>query len=583
MKPIDNEIIYQIYPKSFQDTDGDGVGDLQGIIDRMGYIQSLGVTAIWLNPIYLSPQVDNGYDVKSYYAIDPLFGDMEKLEELIQTAHDYGLKVLFDMVLSHTSDQHRWFQEAIKGPENPYRDYYIWEDPKSDGGPPSNWGSFFGGSTWEKEPYGDQYYFHLFAKEMPDLNWENPAVRQEMIDVAKFWFEKGIDGLRLDAFIHIVKEPGFPDAPYGKPSEWVVADEYFANLPKVDEYLEEFSGAIREEYPDAYILGEAASALPERALGYTLPKGKKADSIVSFRYFPTDSLPEDSHLPEAVQSKQLNIREFKQTMSEWQRIVGSKSDLTLYWNNHDLSRMVSRFGEEENYREESSKMLATLMYLQQGTPVLLYGEEIGMKNLEWDAMNPEAMEPLEKAAENLSETGLCEDELRRRLISQDTIASRGAMQWNQQAYAGFSTAEPWSGVNEEEAYTVEDQENQPDSILSHYKELLDLKKTDLFTNGSYRMLVTSEKVYAYLRETEDEQALVVCNFQDAEETVTFEKLKEKETDTLLSNGEVTLQDGELTLSPYASIVMDIKEIREPVLMNGKEVMNGHSSIVPSSR
>lgn len=553
-----SEIIYQIYPKSFQDTNGDGVGDLRGIIQRLDYIHSLGVTAIWLNPIFQSPQVDNGYDVSDYYTIDPLFGDMETMEELIHSAHDRGLKVIFDMVLNHTSSQHKWFQEALKGRDNPYRDYYLWKDPKPDGSPPNNWSSFFGGSVWEKEPNGDQYYLHLFDKEMPDLNWENPKVREEMVDMARFWLSKGIDGLRLDAFIHMAKEPEYPDAPYAKPGELIQAEEYFANLPDIDMYLREFAHSIRQEFPDAYLLGEAASAIPERALDYTLPRGEACDSVVSFRYFPMKPVEKESVLPWGAQSEVLNKREFKKTMAEWQRIVGSASEPTLYWNNHDLGRAVSRFGDEA-YREASSKMLATLMYLQKGTPVLLYGEEIGMRNVEFDALRPAVQVSLQKQVDQLRHWGISEKEAKKMAVAQNVIASRGAMQWEEETHAGFSTDRPWSGVNNDAAHTVSAQAIRPDSILSHYKKVLELKKTEVFMDGAYRLLVAPESVFAYLRWTDTQTALVVCNYQPNEETVMFDELAEEPHAVLLANGEHRLQDGKLTLSPYASVVFEWKK------------------------
>lgn len=552
------EIIYQIYPKSFLDTNGDGIGDLNGVLAKLDYIKELGVTAIWLNPIFESPHVDNGYDVSDYYTVDPQYGGMQVVEKIIDEAHKKGLKVLFDLVLNHTSSSHKWFQEALKGLNNPYRDYYIWQKSLDEYGCPNNWQSFFGGSVWEKDPKSDEHYFHLFHKKMPDLNWKNKDVRDEMVKVAKFWLNKGVDGFRLDAFIHLAKAEGFPFATYAEPNELIIAEEFFANLPEVDEYLREFAASIREDFPEVYLLGEAASASPERAVDYMSPKGKACDSVVSFRYFPMDTLNVDPRIPKKLQEGHLDIYQFKRIMGEWQRKVGSVRELTLYLNNHDMPRAVSRFGDIKDFRNESSKTLATMMYLQRGVPVLLNGEEIGMKNLELTRWEGTRIDSIHKIYEELIENGLTKEEAKDFLASKSINSSRGAMQWTDELFAGFSTTEPWSGVNNEAKYNVKAQEQSEESILTYYKQLLRLKKSDLFTYGSYEMLITPKDCISYRREYRGTQAVVLCNFAKEQRDVTLSSIDEYEMERILEVGDVVQKQNHFQLSPFSSIVLKTK-------------------------
>ncbi len=376
-------IFYQVYPRSFKDTNGDGIGDLKGIISRLDYIQLLGVTAIWLNPIFSSPQIDNGYDVSDYYTIDPIFGTVSDAVELIEEAHKRNLKVIFDLVVNHTSDQHVWFQEALKGPDNPYRNFYIWEDAKQGGHLPNNWVAIFGGSVWEKEPVGDQYYFHLFKKEMPDLNWDNPEVEKAILDIGKFWLNHGVDGFRLDAFIHMDKLDDFHEVEMENGEELVSAQKINAFLPNIKNYVQNLSMDLRKVKEDIFILGEAASANVDLAFEYTNPESDMCNAVVSFLIFPEDETMKDPRLPFNMQSSRLNKKAFKEVMVDWQTKMDPYGGPVLYWNNHDMARVVSRFGDVEHYRDNSSKMLATLMYLQQGIPFIFNGEEIGMRNLHY--------------------------------------------------------------------------------------------------------------------------------------------------------------------------------------------------------
>lgn len=546
-------IVYQIYPKSFKDSNHDGIGDIKGIIDELDYIKNLGVNTLWLNPIFISPQIDNGYDISNYYAIDPIFGTEEELELFIKEAHKRELKVVFDFVLNHTSKQHPWFQEALKGPENIYRDYYIWERPKVDNGLPNNWASFFGGSVWEMDDKSGEYYFHLFDKEMPDLNWENVEVRHAMLHIAKYWLSKGIDGYRLDAFIHMAKADlslNVPDTPEGEPA---IAEEYYANLPKVQEYLAEFIGELRKIKPDIFILGEAASATSELAKEYTDTNRNQCDTVVSFRYFPERVVEKNDKVPESLLTKELDVSAFKGTMAEWQEALAGERYPTLYWNNHDMPRLVSRFGNDDTYRDESAKMLATVMYLMRGLPVLLYGEEIGMKNLvSHDVSDFQAPEAVSYYKDMLAK-GINSKEALARLSSVNKEASRGGMQWTKEANAGFSTVSPWSGVNEEQLYNVREQSQDKESILSYYQALLRLKKESLFSEGAFELLPTSDASIVYRRFTEAKEALVIANMTGKNCSIEVD-VSLKEYEIVLSNL-TSNSDNLKELQPYGVIVL----------------------------
>lgn len=549
-------IVYQIYPMSFQDANGDGIGDIRGIIQRLDYIQSLGVNMIWLNPIFKSPKVDNGYDVADYRDIDPQFGTLQDAEELLHEAHRRGIRVMFDLVLNHTSDQHPWFQEAIKGNDNPYRDYYLWADGR-DGGekPPNNWQGFFGTSAWKREPYNGQYYMHLFAESMPDLNWENPKVREEMRDIAYFWLEKGVDGFRLDAFIHMAKKEGYPalDLPEG---EMGLAEQYYANLPQVKDYLEWFITSVRERFPETYFVGEASSATPELASQYVNKDNTACNSIISFRYFPMDESMKDSRLYGGLQKSRLRIGDFKKTMQRWQEAMPDSILPTLYWNNHDMARVVTRIGDDGQHRENSAKMLAALMYLQRGIPFIMNGEELGMKNLEItqikDFRAPEAHAFYSKARS----LGYDEEWILDQLQQTAKDASRGAMQWDDTEYAGFSTVKPWSGVNIEPHYTVKAEIQNSYSVLNFYKKMLDLKRMYLFIEGDFRLLDTQDEFYVYERNWKGEQAMVVCNMTpDWREFQLPEMEREGYRQMILSNFNVRYENNVVRMGAYGVAVI----------------------------
>ena len=542
----DHAIIYQIYPKSFQDSNDDGIGDLNGIRKRIPYLQNLGVNAVWLNPVFVSPQVDNGYDVSNYFAIDSHMGTMEDMENLIKDLHKAGIHIIMDFVLNHTSDQHPWFQDAIKNPDSLYRDYYIFAG--HDNKQPNNWGSFFGGSVWEPDPAGTgQSYFHLFDKRMPDLNWKNPEVRHAMLEIAEFWLKKGIDGLRLDAFIHIGKAdlrqnyPAMDDKP-------VIAEPFFANLPQVQEWMRPFCEQIKEDYPDALLLGEAASASVNLAVDYTNKRNHLMDCVITFRYFTEDDSKIDKSYSAQYQPKELDLTAFKQNQVVWQQTLADISQPTLYWNNHDMARLATRIAKTST----QAKSLAMLMYLQRGIPIIYYGEELGLKNLHFtsvDQFEDQTVAPWIKEAQK---AGISRDAAFAMVSDTHKLPARGPMPWNDTENNGFTSAKPWlNGISQDDV-TVANEVNSDNSMFTFYKNMLNLKKEKLFQDGTYYMISTGKDSYVYQRDLGNESAIVAVSLSNKKISIDLPEVYIKE---LLKAGEYQLTNGKLTLMPYAGVVL----------------------------
>ncbi|MDF3263665.1 alpha-glucosidase [Lactiplantibacillus plantarum] len=507
-----NQVIYQIYPKSFQDSNEDGVGDIQGIIQRIPYLKSLGITTIWLNPIYVSPQVDNGYDVSNYYAIDETLGSMADVDLLIKRLHIEGMHLIMDFVMNHTSDQHPWFKDAIQHPHGLYRDYYLWANAKGDGYP-NNWGSFFGGSVWSIDPgTTDQYYFHLFDRHMPDLNWHNPEVRNSMLEIAKYWIEKGIDGLRLDAFIHIEKANFNQDVPNDS-NKPVIAEEFYAHLPRVQTYLKQFCAQLRAIKPDIFILGEAASASPELLMEYSRPVNGECDAVITFKSLVDKVENPDIKLPTTFQLKQLDIEGMKRQLAAIETKLADVSLPVLYWSNHDMARLASRYASK-CYRLQSLKCLATMLYLQRGIPIIYYGEEIGMQNLSQEQPTDFCDQTVIEFYKQALKQGYSHDDTMRMLNHTHKIPARGGMQWDlQQTNAGFSEHVPWlDGTTI--AVDVATEQTDPHSLLSYYRTLIKLKKTELFTDGIEIIENTTKGVFQFTRQLGRSVAVVTCNLTD---------------------------------------------------------------------
>ncbi|WP_063515790.1 glycoside hydrolase family 13 protein [Schleiferilactobacillus harbinensis] len=552
----DNAIVYQVYPKSFKDSNGDGIGDLAGITQKLDYFTQLGVNTLWLNPIFQSPQVDNGYDVSDFYAIDPQLGTLADFKALVAAAHARGLRIVLDMVLNHTSDQHPWFQGALQGPDNPYYDYYIWADGH-DGQKPNNWGSFFGGSVWTQHPtVADRYYFHLFERRMPDLNWRNPQVRAEMIKVAKYWADLGIDGLRLDAFIHLAKADLHQNYPTDGAAP-VVAEGMFANLPAVQPYLGEFVAGVKADHPDLFILGEAASATVNLAADYTRPNANMADAVISFRYFPTKPRSKRDKVPMDYQPQSLDWLSFKQVMTDWQQTLLPPRRLTLYWGNHDMARLATRVGSHR-YPQRSAKSLATLMYLQRGLPVLYYGDELGLSNGTLASLAAFGDPTVTAFADAAKAAGWSAGRILENVNATHKLTARAPLPWSDGVGHGFSTVAPWLAVNQN-GTPVSQQMADPDSVWHHYQQLFALKQQPLFTSGAWQLQNWAPWLFAYTRTLANETALVLVNTTDTKHTVTLPSAWAGEPKQQLTVGTVQQAADQLTLSPWSSTILTIKQ------------------------
>ena len=549
-------VVYQVYPKSFQDSNGDGYGDLNGIRQRLPYLKELGIDVIWLNPIYASPQVDNGYDISDYKAIEPTLGTMEDFDSLLAEAHEMGLKIILDLVVNHTSDQHKWFLEAKKSKDNPYHDYYIWKDEV-----PNNWGSSFGGSTWEYVPEVDQYYLHLFAKEQPDLNWDNPAMRQEVYDILRFWLDKGIDGFRMDVITLISKDPAYPDGPVIQNKAY---GSYYAGCatgPHVHEYLQEMNREVLSKY-DIMTVGEAPHTSADEAMDYTGADRGELNMVFHFDHMHLDYDENGKYARNRVK-----LTDLKQVFTEWDEKMNACGGWnSLYWSNHDQARAVTRFGDESpKYREVSAKMLGTALHMLQGTPYIYEGEEIGMTNAFFDKIEDyrdvEALDIFKDFTERKGFSAKDTLELLR-LKSRDN--ARTPMQWSMEKNAGFSEAEPWIAVNDNyKTINAEASVKDPKSVFSYYKKLVQLRhEVPVITDGVYKLLdADNEKVYTYLRKNEDETLLVICNF--TKETIDYpvgDFVEATQGTLLISNYDDAPRQyaDAIELKPYGAYVYEIK-------------------------
>lgn len=490
-------VVYQIYPKSFQDSNGDGFGDLQGIIKRLDYLETLGINAIWLSPVFKSPQADNGYDISDYRDIDPTFGSLDDMEELINEAKKHNIRIMMDLVLNHSSNEHRWFKEAKKSKDNPYHDYYIWRDG-DEGVPPSDMKVCFGGSAWEYVPEIGQYYFHQFLPEQPDLNWENPKVRRAIYDMILWWMDKGVGGFRLDVIDQIAKEPD---------------KRITINGPRLQEYFKELS---RETFQkgDLITVGEAWGADTERAKLYSNPDGSEFSMVFQFEHIGLDQ--KDGG--EKWDLAPLPFKKLKKIMAHWQNELYNCGWNSLFWDNHDLPRIVSRWGNDREYRVESAKMLAILLHGMQGTPYIYQGEELGMTNVQYDIEDYKDCEIINMYHERL-EKGYSKDEIMKSIYAKGRDNARTPMQWDDSANAGFTTGTPWIKVNDNyDKINAKSQVDDPDSIFSCYKKLVQLRKDyPVFVDGKFTLLLEDdENIFAYSRKNEEKTMIVVCNFFDKE-------------------------------------------------------------------
>lgn len=514
-------VVYQIYPKSFQDTNGDGIGDLQGIIRHLDYIHDLGATVIWLNPIYASPQVDNGYDISDYQSVHPAFGTLDDFRQLLDEAHRRGIRVILDMVLNHTSDEHRWFQESKKSKDNPYRDFYIWR-PAKNGKEPNNWGNYFyegRGSAWEWDETTQEYYLHNYSKKMPDLNWDCPAMRQEIYSMLRWWCDLGIDGFRLDAINRLQKPKGLPDstrpcAPPVNPYGYIVDREMCANQPGIHDLLKELNREVFSRY-DIMTVGETGNLTSVKALPYIHEDSHEINMLFHFE------IAKNAHL--------VSVPEYKDIQKRWADVIRQGGWSTQYLTNHDSPRQISRFGNDREFRVESGKMLAMLSHTQPGTIYVYQGEEIGMINVNFPSIEYYDERYTVGKYHSMVEQGVDPKEAlaQLKMMSRDNV--RTPMQWSSEQFAGFSDSKPWLSVNP--TYTeinVQAAIADPASILYTYKQLIALRKEHpVMVYGDYCPVMEQyENVVAYTRAYEGEKWFMIFNFQAAPQEIEFpEELK----------------------------------------------------------
>lgn len=502
-------VIYQIYPRSFMDSNGDGIGDIPGIISKLDYLKELGIDVIWLSPVYKSPNDDNGYDISDYREIMDDFGTMADWELLLKEMHDRGLKLIMDLVVNHSSDEHNWFVESRKSKDNPYRDYYIWRSGK-EGKEPNNWQSTFSGSAWQFDETTGEYYLHIFSKKQPDLNWENPKLRQEVYDMMKFWLDKGIDGFRMDVINFISKVEGLPDAPNPDGKPFVSGSRFFMNGPKIHDFLQEMNHEVLSHY-DVMTVGEMPGANVEQAKLYTEESRNEVNMIFQFEHVDLDSGPGGKW-----DLKPLKLTDLKENISKWQKGLEQEGWNSLYLNNHDQPRMVSRFGNDQEYRIESAKMLATFLHMLKGTPYIYQGEEIGMTNVRFDSIEEyQDIETINMYNEKVIQNGEDPAKVMESIYVKGRDNARTPFQWDETDHGGFTTGTPWLKVNpnykEINAKMAVEDEN---SIYHYYRKLIQLRKDyPIIVHGSYDLLVPEdENIYAYTRTYESQSLLVVLNF-----------------------------------------------------------------------
>ena len=535
-----SSVVYQIYPRSFNDSNGDGIGDINGIREKLDYLKELGIDVIWLSPVYKSPNDDNGYDISDYCDIMDEFGTMEDMEKLLKEANEKGIKILMDLVVNHTSDEHKWFIEAKKSKDNKFRDYYIWRDPVN-GHEPNNLGSCFSGSAWQYDESTDQYYLHLFSKKQPDLNWENENVRNEVYKMMNFWIDKGIGGFRMDVIDLIGKVP----------------DEMITgNGPKLHDYLQEMNKAALEGH-DLLTVGETWGATPEIAKLYSNPKRKELSMVFQFEHIGLDQI----EGKEKWDVKPLDLLDLKKVLSKWQTELEGEGWNSLFWNNHDLPRIVSRWGNDKEYRVLSAKMLATLLHGMKGTPYIYQGEELGMTNVRFEDINEyNDIETLNMYKDRISK-GYSHDEIMASIYAKGRDNARTPMQWDSTENAGFTTGKPWLKVNKNYKFiNAEDCLQDKDSIFYHYKKLINIRKhNDTIIYGNYKLLLPEDKnVFAYSRELNGDKIVVVCNFYNKEINLNF-KEDFNNVEILLSNykdSSILMKD--LKLRPYEAIMYRVK-------------------------
>jgi oligo-1,6-glucosidase len=551
-------VVYQIYPRSFYDSNGDGIGDIRGIIAKLDYLKELGVDVVWLSPVYKSPNDDNGYDISDYREIMDEFGTMEDWEEMLEEMHKRGIKLVMDLVVNHTSDEHPWFIESRKSKDNPYRDYYIWR-PGKDGKEPNNWESNFSGSAWEYDETTGEYYLHLFSKKQPDLNWENPKVRREVYDIMKFWLDKGVDGFRMDVINMISKVPELPNGEPKRGKKYASGKRYYMNGPRVHEFLQEMNREVLSKY-DIMTVGETPGVTPKEGILYTDPSRHELNMVFQFEHVGLDSGPGGKW-----DIRPWSLADLKKTMTKWQKELEGKGWNSLYLNNHDQPRAVSRFGDDGKYRVESAKMLATFLHMMQGTPYIYQGEEIGMTNVRFPSIEYyRDIETLNMYKERVEEYGEDPQKVMKKIYYKGRDNARTPMQWDDSENAGFTTGTPWIPVNPNyKEINVKEALADPNSVFHYYKKLIQLRKQhDIIVYGTYDLILEDDPyIYAYTRTLGNEKLIVITNF--SEKTPVFrlpDDITYKTKELLISNYDVNEAEElkEIRLRPWEARVYKIR-------------------------
>ena len=498
-------VIYQIYPRSFKDSNGSGVGDLKGVLDKVDYIASLGIDAVWLNPFFPSPNDDGGYDISDYTAIHPDFGDMDDFDALLKVLHQRGIRLIIDLVLNHSSDEHPWFEESRKSKDNPYRDYYFWRLGKN-GGPPNNWPSFFGGSAWQLDVATGEYYLHLFSRKQPDLNWEHPPLRQELKDLMRFWLDKGVDGIRLDVISCISKRISFPDANSSNFHD-IICDS-FSNGPRMKEFIREMRKEVWDQY-DTFTIGEGPGITPEGAMDY-LDHEDGLKIIFHFDHMILDQGPGGRFDPVP-----WKLNDFKSIFKQWDDAIGDQGWTSVFLGNHDYPRMVSRWGDDKEYRMESSKMLITLLLTMRGTPFIFQGDEIGMTNFLLNRVEESRDIEAHAGWKQARERGMSKEAFLKIANASGRDSARSPMQWDDSDQAGFTTGIPWIGLNpNKDSINVAMEESNPDSVLHYFRRMISIRKTSAVLKYGGLELVEIEEspLFIFHRILENEKWTIVLNF-----------------------------------------------------------------------
>lgn len=549
-------VVYQIYPRSFMDSNGDGIGDLRGIISKLDYLKELGIDVIWLSPVYESPNDDNGYDISDYCKIMSEFGTMEDWDKLLHEMHKRNMKLMMDLVVNHTSDEHNWFIESRKSQDNKYRDYYIWR-PGKEGKEPNNWGAAFSGSAWQYDEMTDEYYLHLFSKKQPDLNWDNEKVRQDVYGMMKFWLEKGIDGFRMDVINFISKEEGLPAVETDEEG-YVSGHKHFMNGPNIHKYLHEMNEEVLSHY-DIMTVGEMPGVTTEEAKLYTGEEREELQMVFQFEHMDLDSGEGGKW-----DVKPCSLLTLKQNLTKWQKALEQTGWNSLYWNNHDQPRVVSRFGNDGAYHTESAKMLATVLHMMKGTPYIYQGEEIGMTNVRFESIDEyRDIETLNMYKEKVIERGEDIDKVMQSIYIKGRDNARTPMQWDDREHAGFTTGKPWIAVNPNyKEINVKQAIQDEESIFYYYKKLIELRKNNkIVVYGTYDLILENNpSIFAYVRTYGEEKLLVIANFT-ADECV-FELPEDiiySELELLIYNYDVeNVSIENITLRPYEAMVFKLK-------------------------